>query len=165
MRGPKSPIGSTASRCRSGGPRDQDVDVIRRSAAEEASKLLVDAHGWRPGLIALGDDRHMEDVLSPGLLDKGDGLNPTRALILQAYYALRRTRLPVHIGTRDISVWIKAREPEESLPSDSLIRLTVMSARLAHRAPGRPRHDGPARVTAPPFLPALRRRRPDPVRR
>jgi hypothetical protein len=115
--------------------------------------------------MALRDDRHMEDPLSPGLLDKGDGLNPTRALILQAYYGLRRTRLPIHIGTRDISVWIKECEPEESLPSDSLIQLTLMSAGLAHRAPGRPRHDGPARVTGHPFLPALRRPRPDPVRR
>ena len=103
--------------------------------------------------MALRDDRHMEDPLSPGLLDKGDRLNPTRALILQAYYALRRTRLPIHIGARDISMWIKAREPEESLPSDALIRLTLMSAGLAHRAPGRPRHDGPAPVTCPPFCP------------
>jgi hypothetical protein len=98
----------------------------------------------------------MEDTLSPGLLDEHDGLNPTRALILQAYYALRRTRRPIHIGTRDISVWIKAREPGESLPSDSLIQLTLMRAGLAHRAPGRPRRDGPARTTGSPFLPALR---------
>jgi len=114
--------------------------------------------------MALRDQRRMEDLLSPGLLDKGDGLNPTRALILQAYYALRRTRLPIHIGMRDISMWIKAREPEEPLPSDALIRLTLACAKLAHRAPGRPRHDGPARVTSPPFLPPRRRPLPDPVR-
>jgi hypothetical protein len=107
----------------------------------------------------------MEDPISAGLLDEGDGLNPTRALILQAYYALRRTRVPVHIGTRDISVWIKAREPDEPRPSESLNRLTLVSANLAHRAPGRPRHDGPAKVTGPPFLPAQPRPRPDPVRR
>jgi hypothetical protein len=106
----------------------------------------------------------MEDHLSPGLLDEGDGLNPTRALVLQAYYALRRTRLPHHIGTRDISVWIKAREPGESMPSDSLIRLTLVRARLAHRAPGRPRHDGAVSATASPFLSA-RVPSPDPVRR
>jgi hypothetical protein len=110
-------------------------------------------------------DRRMEDPISLGLLDEGDGLNPTRALILQAYYALRRTRLPLHIGTRDISEWIKAREPKEALPSDSLIQLTLRHVGLAHRAPGRPRHDGPARVTASPPLPALRRPSPDPVRR
>ena len=40
----------------------------------------------------------------------------------------------------------------ESMPSDSLIRLTLASAKLAHRAPGRPRHDGPAKVTGPPFV-------------
>jgi hypothetical protein len=32
----------------------------------------------------------MDDVASHGLLDEIDGLNPARALILQAYYALRR---------------------------------------------------------------------------
>ncbi len=107
----------------------------------------------------------MEDPISAGLLDEGDGLNPTRALILQAYYALRRTRLPIHIGTRDISLWIRGREPDEPLPSESLIRLTLARAQLAHRAPGRPRHEGPAKVTEPPFLPARRRPRPDPARR
>ncbi len=99
-------------------------------------------------------ERRMEDPISPGLLDEGDGLNPTRALILEGYYALRRKRLPIHIGTRDISLWIKAYEPDEPRPSDSLIRLTLVCAKLAHRAPGRPRHDGPATVAGPPFLPA-----------
>jgi hypothetical protein len=107
----------------------------------------------------------MEDPISPGLLDEGDGLNPTRALILQGYYALRRTHLPIHIGTRDISMWIKGHEPDEALPSESLIRLTLVRAKLAHRAPGRPRHEGPAKATGPPFLPARQRPRPDPVRR
>ncbi|HLY50915.1 MAG TPA: hypothetical protein VKR21_17125 [Solirubrobacteraceae bacterium] len=105
----------------------------------------------------------MEDPISPALLNEGDGLNPTRALILQGYYALRRERLPIHIGTHDIATWIKANEPEEAQPSDSLIRLTLVNAKLAHRAPGRPRHDGPSRVAAPPFLPA--RRRPEHARR
>jgi len=109
-------------------------------------------------------DRPMEDVISPGLLDKGDGLNPTRALILQAYYTLRRTRLPEHIGCRDISVWIKRHEPHESLPSDSLIRLTLTRAGLGHRAPGRPRHDSP-RMPVSPFLPARRRLPHNPARR
>lgn len=107
----------------------------------------------------------MEDPISPGLLDEIDGLNPTRALILQSYYALRRTRLPIHIGTRDISTWIKDHEPHEALPSESLIRLTLVRAKLAHRAPGRPRLDGPAKVTGPPFLTALQRLNLGPVRR
>jgi hypothetical protein len=106
----------------------------------------------------------MEDPISPGLLDESDGLNPTRALILQSYYALRRHRLPIHIGTRDISAWIKTFEPREALPSESLIQLTLVQAKLAHRAPGRPRSDGPAKVTGPPLLPA-RRPHPGPVRR
>jgi hypothetical protein len=110
-------------------------------------------------------ERRMEDPISPGLLDEGDGLNPTRALILQGYYALRRTRLPIHIGTRDISMWIKTHEPHEALPSESLIRLTLVRAKLAHRAPGRPRHDGPAKVTGPPFCPARQRPNLGPVRR
>jgi len=110
-------------------------------------------------------ERRMEDPISPGLLDESDGLNPTRALILQSYYALRRQRLPIHIGTRDISAWIKTYEPREALPSESLIRLTLARARLAHRAPGRPRHDGPAKVTGPPFCPGRQPHHPVPVRR
>jgi hypothetical protein len=106
----------------------------------------------------------MDDPLSPGLLDDRDGLNPTRALILEAYYALRRMRLPGHIGTRDISVWIKTREPTESRPSDSLILLTLARAGIAHRAPGRPRQDSVARRAGSPFLPARRRSLPDHVR-
>ena len=93
----------------------------------------------------------MESLLSPGLLDERDGLNPTRALILQAYYALRRTCVPTLIGSREITTWIKHHEPDESLPSDSLIRLTLAHAKLLHRSPGRPRHDGRALEPAPPF--------------
>jgi hypothetical protein len=96
----------------------------------------------------------MEDVLSPGLLDECDGLNPTRALILQAYYALRRTRAPGRIGCREIATWIKQHEPKESLPSDSLILLTLAHARVARRSPGRPRND--SRVRVPPFVLAHR---------
>jgi hypothetical protein len=107
----------------------------------------------------------MEPTLSPGLLDERDGLNPTRALILQAYYALRRTRPPNHIGARDISSWIRAREPDEPLPSDSLILLTLARASLAHRAPGRPRCDSSKSRQGSPFLSAPRQPPPNPVRR
>jgi hypothetical protein len=98
----------------------------------------------------------MESDLSAGLLDDRDGLNPTRALILQAYYALRRMCAPDRIGCREIGAWIKAHEPKESFPSDSLIRLTLTHAGIAHRAPGRPRNG--SRVPLPPFVLAPRRR-------
>jgi hypothetical protein len=94
----------------------------------------------------------MECLVSNGLLDELDGLNPTRALILQAYYALRRTYAPTQIGTRQIAQWIKLHEPDESFPSDSLILLTLRQAQIAHRPRGRPRRDRPTPVPAPPFL-------------
>jgi|GEM_PF-6760827 len=96
----------------------------------------------------------MECVVSSGLLDELDGLNANRALILQAYYGVRRTCAPIQVGTREIERWIKHHEPGESLPSDSLILLTLRQAKLAHRAPGRPRRDGQAPGSAPPFLSA-----------
>ena len=107
----------------------------------------------------------MENVLSPGLLDERDGLNPTRALILHAYYGLRRTRVPTQIGTSDIVGWIKDNAPGESLPSTSLILLTLGHAKLVHRPPGRPRHDGPVSASASPFLRAQRPCPPDPGQR
>jgi hypothetical protein len=94
----------------------------------------------------------MECLVSNGLLDELDGLNPTRALILQAYYALRRTYAPTQIGTRQIAAWIKQNEPGESFPSDSLILLTLRQAQVAHRLRGRPRRDRPTPVPAPPLL-------------
>jgi hypothetical protein len=97
----------------------------------------------------------MESDLSAGLLDERDGLNPTRALILEAYYALRRRCAPDRIGCREIAAWIKAQEPKESFPSDSLIRLTLAYAGVAHRSPGRPRNN--SRVPIPPFVLAHRR--------
>src|SRR5258708_37655085 len=92
----------------------------------------------------------MEDVLSAGLLDERDGLNPTRALILEAYYALRRINTPDRIGSREIATWIKRCEPNEAMPRDSLIHLTLVHVGLAHRAPRRPRND--SRPVVPPFL-------------
>jgi hypothetical protein len=87
-----------------------------------------------------------------GRLDELDGLNPTRALILQAYYGVRRTQVPRAIGTRQITAWIRQHEPSSSLPSDALIQLTITRAKVPHRPPGRPRRaDAPA--PAPPLLP------------
>lgn len=103
----------------------------------------------------------MDDV-SPVLLDDRDGLNPARALILQAYYALRRVFAPNRIGCGEIVAWIKVHEPKEPVPSDALIRLTLGRHGIAHRAPGRPRND--SRVTISPFLPARRRPSRDPGR-
>jgi hypothetical protein len=94
-----------------------------------------------------------------GLLDKLDGLNPTRALILQAYYALRRIYAPTQIGTRQIAEWIKRHEPTESMPSDALIQLTLARAHVPHRPPGRPRRDSAAPVPTPPFFLPPRTRR------
>ncbi len=96
----------------------------------------------------------MESVISPILLDERDGLNPARALILQAYYALRRAFAPDRIGCSEISSWIKVHEPQEPVPSDALIRLTLARRGIAHRSPGRPRND--SRVKVSPFLPARR---------
>lgn len=98
----------------------------------------------------------MECHASNGPLDELDGLNPTRALILQAYYALRRTYPPTQIGVPQITRWIKVNEPDESFPSDSLIQLTLRQADVVHRRPGRPRGDCPTPVPAPPFF--VRRR-------
>ena len=77
--------------------------------------------------------------LCDGHLDQLDGLNPTRALILQAYYALRRISTPRQIGTRQIGTWIRQHERQESMPSDALIQLTLTQAKVPHRLPGRPR--------------------------
>jgi hypothetical protein len=87
-----------------------------------------------------------------GHLDKLDGLNPTRALILQAYYGLRRIYAPPLIGTQQIAAWIKLNEPNESFPSDALIQLTLVRAEVPHRRPGRPRRESAAPVPAPPFF-------------
>jgi hypothetical protein len=74
-----------------------------------------------------------------GHLDKIDGLNPTRALILQGYYGVRRTSPPHQIGTRQIAAWIRQHAPQESMPSEALIQLTLKQAKVPHRLPGRPR--------------------------
>jgi hypothetical protein len=108
--------------------------------------------GWLP----IGEEEHYTiDVMEPlssGRLDELDGLNPTRALILQAYYAVRRTRVAPQIGVPQIAGWIARNEPEEPLPSDALVQLTLMRAKVPHRPPGRPRRGSSAPVSAPPFL-------------
>lgn len=83
----------------------------------------------------------MREPASSSHLDKLDGLNATRALILQAYYALRRRFAPREIGTRDIAEWIGRYEPEETMPSEALIQLTLKRASVPHRLPGRPRKE------------------------
>jgi hypothetical protein len=102
--------------------------------------------------------RGMACLATSGRLDALDHLNPTRALILQAYYALRRSYAPTQIGTSQISAWIKHYEPDESLPSDALIQMTLANAKVPHRPPGRPRHDSVAPVPAPPLCPPDRLR-------
>jgi hypothetical protein len=105
------------------------------------------------------------DPVSSGHLDELDGLNATRALILQGYYALRRRRSPRQIGTGEIRRWIRGYEPQEALPSNELIQLTLTLAGVPHRRPGRPRNEGAEVALASPFLaphrnPALRPNRP-----
>ena len=72
-----------------------------------------------------------------------DGVTSLRALVMQAYWALRRVRTPDLIGTPDIRFWIRANAPRAERPSDSLIRATLLAARLPRRA-------GAVRVAAPP---------------
>ena len=92
------------------------------------------------------------DPSTCGRLDELDGLNATRALILQAYYALRRCYAPTRIGAHEIASWIKHHEPHESQPSIALIQLTLAHAEVSHRAPGRPRRESRVPVAASPFL-------------
>ena len=99
----------------------------------------------------------MVDPSTSGLLDEVDGLNATRALILQAYYALRRQYAPTRIGAREIAACIKHYEPNESQPSIALIQLTLAHAKVPHRPPGRPR--GESRLPSPASPLLLRRRR------
>lgn len=94
----------------------------------------------------------MADPVSSGQLDELDGLNATRALILQAYYALRRRVAARRIGTREIAEWIDQHEPEETMPSHALIQLTLTQAKVPHRLPGRPRNDTSVASLDPPFF-------------
>ncbi len=109
------------------------------------------AHGGRCDI-----QRVMVVDPTSGRLDELDGLNATRALILQAYYALRRLYTPTCIGAREIAACIKHYAPDESQPSIGLIQLTLAHAKVPHRAPGRPR--GESRVPEP-ASPLLFRRR------
>jgi len=78
-----------------------------------------------------------------------DGINPARALILHAYWGLRRSEPAEHVGTHEIADWIEAHEPTARVPSPSLIQLTLEQAAVEHRKPGRPC----LREAAPPFCP------------
>lgn len=81
--------------------------------------------------------------LASSALSEVDQLNPARALIMQGYYALRRTYSPSLIGTRQIIAWIRQHEPGEQRPSESLVQLTLRQTGVAHRHRGRPRSDSP----------------------
>ena len=84
-------------------------------------------------------------------------MTPLRALVLQAYWALRRVRTPDIIGTPDILNWIRTHAPRAEPPSATLVRVTLLAAEVPHRKGGRPRREStfPALAT-PPFLPAPR---------
>ncbi len=81
-----------------------------------------------------------------------DGVTPLRALVLQAYWALRRVRTPDQIGTPDIRFWIRANTPRAERPSDSLIRATLLAAKLPRRAGAEPLVTGRARPYDPSTL-------------
>ena len=91
----------------------------------------------------------MDALSSNALLSELDGLNPARALIMQAYYALRRTYSPTQIGTRQVVAWIGHHEPDEPRPSESLVQLTLHQTGVVHRGRGRPRCDSPTPVPVP----------------
>jgi hypothetical protein len=67
-----------------------------------------------------------------------DGINSARALILHAYFGLRRSRAAEQIGTSEVISWIRMHEPDEPAPSASLVQLTLDEAGVSHRARGRP---------------------------
>jgi hypothetical protein len=104
------------------------------------------------------------DPVSGGRLDELDGLNATRALILQGYYALRRRRSPRQIGTGEICRWIRGNEPQESVPSHELIQLTLKQVGVPHRHPGRPRREEAEGSLASPLLFPRRTEAPRPNR-
>ena len=90
-----------------------------------------------------------------------DGLNAARALILQAYYGVRRERAPETIGSPEILAWISFQEPAFTLPSPALIQLVLAKAGLLHRHRGHPR-----KADSAPLFSAVRtngpKRRTDP---
>jgi hypothetical protein len=89
-------------------------------------------------------------------------LDATRALILHAYFGLHRTRPGTAIGTREISDWIEAQEPDIPVPSAAVIQRTLVAAGVVHRGRGQPRHDSRSSAVqeATPLLPV----RPTPPR-
>jgi hypothetical protein len=68
-------------------------------------------------------------------------IDATRALILHAYFGLRRTRTGRMIGVREVREWIGAHEPEADVPSDAVIQRALVAAGVAHRRPGKPHRD------------------------
>lgn len=89
-----------------------------------------------------------------------DGINPTRALILQAYWTLRRHSPASVLGTREILAQIRALEPDLPLPSPALVLTTLELVGVRRRAPGRP-----SRASClPPFCPATEPPRRGPSR-
>lgn len=108
--------------------------------------LSIDVEIWQRAQV-------MANPVSSGQLDELDGLNATRALILQAYYALRRRVTARQIGTSDIAEWIKRHEPQDMMPSQPLIQLTLTRAKVPHRLPGRPRAETSTASVDTPFLP------------
>jgi hypothetical protein len=70
-----------------------------------------------------------------------DAIDATRALILHAYFGLRRTRAGRSTGVREVREWIGTHEPETDVPSDAVIQRALVAAGVAHRRPGKPHRD------------------------
>lgn len=99
----------------------------------------------------------MTPTVVSAVLPTADGVTPLRALVLQAYWALRRVRTPDLIGTPDLRAWIRTHAPYTDRPSDTLVRVTLLAVGVPHRKPGRPRRGTtPTPVPIPPFCPTRR---------
>jgi hypothetical protein len=72
---------------------------------------------------------------------RDDAIDATRALILQAYFALRRTRTGRAIGVREVREWIDVHAADTACPSDAVIQRALVAAGLTHRRPGKPHRD------------------------
>jgi hypothetical protein len=93
-----------------------------------------------------------------------DHLTPARALILQAYYALRGHTPAAQIGSHEIRVaireFIRLHRLSREVPCASLVRMTLLEAGVPHRPTGRPRKESRTRdPQGPPLLP-IRRQAP-----
>jgi hypothetical protein len=105
----------------------------------------------------------MSSMASGTAVPADDGLTPMRALILEAYYALRQVRAASTIGSAEIRKWIRTRKGCGDVPSESLVLLTLAEADVPRRGTGRPRRESRVQdASAPPLFVPVRREPPKP---